>query len=88
MRPARAPALQHGDAVHLRQADVEDDGVIGLGVAEEVPLLAVMGPVDDIARLFQGLGELPVQIPVVLDNQYAHLSASPRSGGRFADARL
>jgi hypothetical protein len=27
----------------LRQADVEDDGVIGLGVAEEVAFLAIEG---------------------------------------------
>ena len=37
----------------MRQADVEHDGVIGLGVAEEVALLAVLGGVDDIAGLLQ-----------------------------------
>ena len=36
-----APLLEDGDAVHLRQADVEDDDVVRLGVAEEIALLAV-----------------------------------------------
>ena len=35
------PALDDADAVHLRQADVEHDRVVGLGVAEEMPFLAV-----------------------------------------------
>ncbi len=45
-----APGLQHRNAVHFRQADVEDDGVIGLAVAEEMALFAVEGAIDDVGR--------------------------------------
>src|SRR5437667_402889 len=47
------PSLEHRDAVHLGQADVEDDRVIGLAFAEKVTLLAVEGAVDHVA----GVGE-------------------------------
>ena len=43
-----APGFQHRDAIHLRQADVEHDGVIRLAVAEEMPLLAIEGAIDHI----------------------------------------
>ena len=43
LAPVAAPVLEHADAVHLRQADIEHDGVVGLGVAEEMALLAVEG---------------------------------------------
>jgi hypothetical protein len=58
----------------MRQADVEDDGVIGLGVAEEVPLLAVGRRIDRVAGLLQRGDELPVEIGVVLDDQDPHRS--------------
>ena len=63
------PSLQHRDAVHLRQADVEDDGVVGLAVAEIMALLAVEGAIDDVAGVGQRGCELPVEIGVVLDNE-------------------
>ena len=66
-----APCLQHRDAVHLRQADVENDGVIGLAVAEEVPLLAVERPVDHITGIRQRGRQLTVEIGVILDNEQA-----------------
>ncbi len=66
-----APRLQHRDAVHLGQADVEHHGVIGLAVAEEVPLLAVERAIDDIAGIRQRRGELTVEIRVVLDDEQA-----------------
>ena len=53
LRSGAAPLLQHADAVHLRQADVEDDHVVGLGVAEEVALLAVEGGIDGVAGVVQ-----------------------------------
>ncbi|EGE60812.1 peptidase [Rhizobium etli CNPAF512] len=73
-----APFLQHGDAVHLRQADIEDNGVIGLGIAEEMAFLAVERLVDDITRLLQRVGQLPVQVDIVFDYQDAHRSAFVR----------
>jgi hypothetical protein len=67
-----APLLEDGDAVHFRQADIENDDVVGLGVAEEVALLAVHRGIDRIARIAQRRDELAVQILVILDHQDAH----------------
>src|SRR5690606_32145710 len=67
-----APALHYADAVHLRQADVEHHRVIGLGVAEKMPFLAVEGLVDDIAGVRQSLRDLAVEFLVILDDEYSH----------------
>ena len=56
----------------MRQADVEHDGVVGLGVAEEVALLAVRRGIDRVAGLLERGDELPVQIGIVLDDQHPH----------------
>jgi hypothetical protein len=45
----RAPALEHGQPVHSRQAEVEDDRAIVLGVAAEPGFLAVAHDLDDVA---------------------------------------
>ena len=66
------PALDDADAVHLRQADIEHDRVVGLGVAEEMAFLAVIGAVDHIARIGKRIRQLPVQVLVILDDEYAH----------------
>ncbi len=50
---AATPALDHADAIHLRQADIEHDGVVGFRIAEEMAFLAVKGTVDDIAGVDQ-----------------------------------
>ncbi len=63
------PLLQHADAVHLRQAGVEDDHVVGFGVAEEEAFLAIEGGIDGVARVGERRDELPVEIAIVLDNQ-------------------
>ena len=63
------PLLEHADAVHLGQAGIEDDDVVGLGVAEEEAFLAVEGGIDGIAGVGQRRDELPVEIAIVLDNQ-------------------
>ena len=66
------PFLQHADAVEHRQAEIEHDRVIGLGVAEEVALLAVLGLVDHIARIGESRNELPVEIGIIFDDEQAH----------------
>ena len=63
------PGFQHRDAVHLGQADVEDDRVVGLAFAEVVALLAVEGAIDHIARVGERGRELPVEIGIVLDHE-------------------
>ena len=70
-----APLLEHADAVHLRQADVEDDDVVGLGLAEEVALLAVEGGIDGVARVGQRRDQLAIEIAIILDDQDAHGSS-------------
>ena len=70
-----APGVQDRDAVHLRQAEIEDDGVVGLGLAEELPFLAVDGRVDRVARLFEGGHDLLIEGSVVLDDEKAHGSS-------------
>ena len=82
-----APALQHADAVHLGQADVEDHGVVGLGIAEVVPLLAVEGAVHHVARLLQRFAELAVEVAVVFHDEYAH-SRSVIQAGQASPAAL
>ena len=67
-----APSLEHGDAVPLGQADVENDRVIGLGIAQKPALLSVEGLVHGVARRFQRSGHLSVEIAIVFDNQKPH----------------
>ena len=83
-----APGLQHRDAVHLRQADVEHDGVIGLGVAEEVPLLAVEGAVDHIAGVGQRRRQLAVEIRIVLDDEQAQAGLPSMISGKIAAVQM
>ena len=65
------PLLEHADAVHLGQAGVEDDEVVGLGLAQEEAVLAVEGGVDGIAGIRQCRDKLTIEIAIVLDHQYA-----------------
>jgi hypothetical protein len=67
-----APALQHRQPVQYRQAEVQHHRVIGLGGAEEMPLFAVRGVIDDEAGLRQRVHHLPGQRRVILDDQDAH----------------
>jgi hypothetical protein len=69
---AAAPGLQHGNPVHLRQAEIEDDRVIGFALAEIMRFLAVESLVDGIARLAQGGAKLAIEIGIVFDNEEAH----------------
>ncbi len=80
-----APGLEHRDAVHFRQADVEHDRVVGFRLAEKNRLLAVEGAIDRIARLAERLYELAVQVLVVLDNEQAQsFPLLPTGGDRLA----
>jgi len=67
-----APCLEHREPVHLRQADIEDDRVIGLGLAQIMALLAVEGAVDHIAGVRERSRQLAIEIGVVLDDEQAH----------------
>src|ERR1700741_3252975 len=68
-----APGFQYRNAIHLRQADVEDDCIVGLAVAEEMPFLTVEGAIDDISGIAQRSGALTVEIRIVLNDKQAHV---------------
>ena len=66
-----APSFEHRNAVHLGQADVEHHGVVGLAVAEIMPLLAVECAIDHISGITQRGGELTIEIRIVLNDEQA-----------------
>ena len=70
--PGAAPGFQHRDAVHLRQADIEDHGVVRLALAEIVPFLAVEGAVDHVAGFGERGRQLPIEIGIILDHEETH----------------
>lgn len=55
VEPLSAPALEYGEAVHLRQAEVENDGVEVLGVGAEPDRLAIAFPMHLEAHLPRAL---------------------------------
>jgi hypothetical protein len=63
------PGREHADPVDLRQAEIQDGGVVGFGVAEELALLAVERAVDGVAGMLQGGDDLLVEDPVILDDE-------------------
>ena len=75
----RTPFFNDGDAVELRQADIEDDGVIGLGIAEIMAFLAVECLIDNITGFFQRIGQLTIEIGIVLNNENTHCPPFPVS---------
>ena len=72
LRAFLAPAVEHGEAVDLGQAEVEDHRVVAFGRAEIVAVLAVGGEVDGIARAFERRAQLAPEIGFVFDDQNAH----------------
>ena len=77
---AAPPGFQHRNAVHLGQADVEDDGVVGLALAEIVTLLAIEGAVDHVAGIGERRRQLAIEIGIVLDDEETHGSSLRGSG--------
>src|SRR4029077_16440706 len=70
--PIATPRFQDRNAVHLRQTNVEYDGVVGLTVAEIVALLAIESAIDHISGVTQCGGELTIEIRIVLNNEQTH----------------
>ncbi len=86
-----APALEHAQAVEQRQAQVEHHRVEGFVRAQVMRVAAVVGLVDDIARLLEPGAQLRAQQRIVLDQQHPHAAAppavhlrSPSRGSAFA----
>ncbi len=53
--------------------EIENDGVIGFGVAQEMAFLAILGGIDDIAGVGESRNQLTVQIGIVLNHQQSHV---------------
>src|SRR5262249_21132752 len=70
--PSLAPALEHGDAIHLGQPQIEDNGIVRLGIAEEMSFLAVPSNVHDIASVGQRLFQKALQVLIIFDYENAH----------------
>src|SRR5204862_1277851 len=71
-----APGLEHRDAVHLRQTDVENDRIVGLALAEEMAFFAVERAIDHVACVDERGRKLPVEIGIVLDDEEAQAQGS------------
>ena len=69
---AAAPLLQDRNAVHFRQADIENDDIVGLGVAEEIAFLAVRRRIDGKSGIRQRRQKLAIKILIILDDERAH----------------
>ena len=69
--PGLSPAIEHVHALHVRQSQVENDRVEGLGVAELVAGFAVRGMVDGKACSSQPLGQPLGKVGIVLDQKDA-----------------
>jgi hypothetical protein len=67
-----APAVENGQPIDFRQAEIEDDRIIAFGRAEIVAILAIGGEIDGIASAFQRRAQLPAKIGFVFDDQDAH----------------
>ena len=66
-----APAAQQRQPVDLRQPEVEHDGVVPLGLREEIGALAVRRAIDGVSGVAQRGGELPRQHRLVLNDQHS-----------------
>jgi hypothetical protein len=71
------PALQDADTVQLRQAQIQDDAVIGFGFAQEMRFFAIIGAVSDITGLLKRRFQLTVQIAIIFHNQDTHDRSLP-----------
>src|SRR5258706_5110112 len=76
------PLLEDANTVHLRQPQVEDYDIVGLGIAEMIALLTVPCRVDGITGPGQSLDELTIEIGIIFNNKGAHV----RVPGRRSEA--
>ena len=79
-----APALQDREAVQHRQAEVEHDRIVRLGIAQEVPLLAIVREIDhEVRRLERPLGLLGDPVVVFHDQDPHGAGQSSSSCSRY-----
>jgi hypothetical protein len=71
------PLLEDRETVFLRQANVEDDRVVGLRIAEEVTLFAIERRIDGISCVAKRGDELTIEIWIVLYDEKPQRTALP-----------
>ena len=71
-RQLRATLEGAGYAIDLREAEIEDHGVIIFGRAEIMAVLAIGREVDRIARALERRAQLATEIGFVFDDQNTH----------------
>jgi hypothetical protein len=67
--PACAPLPQDCDAVHLRQTQIEDDGIVLARLAGMQRIHAVVHDIDGVVGLRQRLSQLSGECFFILDHQ-------------------
>ena len=55
-----APAFQHAQAIHLRQAEIKDHRIVGFCITQKVTFFAIKGFVDHISSFFQCAANLAI----------------------------
>ncbi len=80
--PGLAPAVQHGHAVEPGQAEVEHGGVVGLGLAAELGLGAVVDAIHRETGRAQRRGDAIGQFRIVLGQKNPHQSSISISSRR------
>ncbi len=83
----RTPLFQHFDAVHHPQANIENDDVIGLGIAEKMPFFAVMDGIHRISVFDKCFSQLTGKIFIILDDERAQYLSLSSSTGRHVSPR-
>src|SRR5206468_4331370 len=71
------PRFEYRDAVHFRQSDIQDDGIVRLTFAQIVPLLPIERPVDRIAGVRKSGSELSIEIRIILDDEETQSKVPP-----------
>jgi hypothetical protein len=67
-----AQGFEDRDAVHLRQREIEDDGVVGDVPPVGESVFAESGGIDDVALLAEAVADEGPDAFVVLDHKNAH----------------
>jgi hypothetical protein len=67
-----SPAIEQTEAVDARQAEIEHDGVVALGLREKVAALAIRRDVHGVAGFAERRCHMLSQTRLVFDDQHSH----------------
>src|SRR5579875_276797 len=74
-----APAFEDRKTIHFRQAEIEDDCPIILGVAAKPGFLTVAYDINHMAARFEGAHDVRGDSAIILDKKHAHYFSLIRS---------